>query len=336
VRLVGRALAVAAAVGIALQVPRHDPRPTGTGQEIGITTPRPNGPLWLLDGPGATSIAGGGVRVRRYDVTTGTSRLVPIHAPPDALWSVHQFGVSPADSSLVFATSGGEFPPRNIAIARGDGSDLHLLTTGPYEEISPSFLPNGQTVVFASDRATATASSTGTYEVYTIARDGTNLNRVTHGTGHALLAAAGPNGMIAYERVLPGADAARAVHVVYPDGSDDRTVATFDGHHHDPMAIAWAADGRSLFIATDGSNPAERMVDRVAIDGTTPTVTTVHRCRDRCSAIAASPDGQSFAVLEGWPHLTVTVVDLTTGEERTLPGVEDETCCMVWQPAEDR
>jgi hypothetical protein len=101
------------------------------------------------------------------------------------------------------------------------------------------------------------------------------------------------------------------------------------------MAIAWAADGRSLFIATDGSNPAERVVDRVAIDGTTPTVTTVHRCRTRCSAIAASPDGRSLAVLEGWPHLTVTVVDLTTRREKTLPGVEDETCCMVWQPAVD-
>ncbi len=71
-----------------------------------------------------------------------------------------------------------EFTPyMNIYEANLDGSELTALTAGPDYHAECAYSPDGSRIVFASN-------STGSMNLYTMNRDGTNVLQVTHTTDH--------------------------------------------------------------------------------------------------------------------------------------------------------
>jgi Tol biopolymer transport system component len=294
----------------------------------------------MLSGTGV-NIFGGGVTVVRYDVAAARSHRIDVIASEETMWSVTGLAVTDDGSAIVLASGeAGEFPPRNLVLARGDGSGVRQLTTGQYWETSPSWLPDGSAVVFQSDRCCATSSETGTYQLYAVEATGGDPRRITNGDEDDLLPAVSPDGTrVAFIRQVRQS-AQASLWLVTLDGTEERRVLDFSERF--PTALAWAPSGRDVFVASAGVNDATPDIVRIAVDDAQPQPRTVYRCARACGlgagGIAASPDGRwlavAVAVTDQTQPSTVVIVDLASGETRRLPGTRaDGVCCLAWQPA---
>ena len=104
-----------------------------------------------------------------YRLTLATHAVVPVTR--SAAYD-HQVAWAPGGHRLVFER---DFPRRSsIFTVRPDGSGLRQLTRGAHFDTGPTFSPNGQLIVFGSDRG-----SRGT-DLWVMDRDGGNLHRLLH------------------------------------------------------------------------------------------------------------------------------------------------------------
>lgn len=322
VLLVGTAVACAG---------RREPQRAGTPVAAGV---QPNGPLWMLTGPGASGF-GGGASIARYDVAGERLTPVPVDAPSDDLWSLTGLAVAPDGSALAFDTGGGEFPPRNIAIVRTDGTGFRRLTRGDdISEYVGSFTADGRDVLFMSSRCCPDERTQAPYAIYAVGRSGDSPRRVTAGPGDAFPVASPDGTHIAYLHQWPPG------RVTVRGGSGERIVPVDGDDRIAITALAWARDSRHLFVGVapvDGRDGAVYLVDATGED----RPRAIHRCVGACAngrgGIAAAPDGRSIAVIEMGsqretrPH--VVLVDLATGRSRRLSGTPTQLCCLAWQPA---
>lgn len=77
-----------------------------------------------------------------------------------------------ADDLLVFASTRNSEHP-DLFLKRIDGSALTQLTSDPADDIQPRFSPDGQRIVFCSNRG-------GNWDLWLVNRDGTGLVQLTH------------------------------------------------------------------------------------------------------------------------------------------------------------
>ncbi len=83
-------------------------------------------------------------------------RLASPHVSPDGEWVVYS------------QTE----PQEDLLLSRIDGSERRALTSDAYRDRCPRFSPDGQRIAFYSNRG-------GHYEVWTLARDGSDLRQLT-------------------------------------------------------------------------------------------------------------------------------------------------------------
>ena len=81
--------------------------------------------------------------------------------------------LSPDGEWLAYGSSR---PQEDIYLMRTDGSDLRQLTDDPHKDRVPGWFPDGQSLLFYSDRS-------GRYEIWRIGKDGRGLDAVTRTTG---------------------------------------------------------------------------------------------------------------------------------------------------------
>jgi Tol biopolymer transport system component len=96
-----------------------------------------------------------------------------------------------------------------------NGSRLQRLTRGASSEVDPAWSPDGQWIVFASNRGSPAGRSN--YNLYIMAPDGANQCRLTNGAGSYRQPAWSPDGSwIAYISLLE-----TQAYLIQPDGAQE-------------------------------------------------------------------------------------------------------------------
>lgn len=187
-----------------------------------------------------------------------------------------------------------------IYVMNPDGSDQTRLTFDSRNDQRPDISPNGQQIVFSSNRITET-NPTGDFEIFLMNSDGSDVRQLTFNAADDSWPRWSPNGKwIAFHSNVDGN---YEIYVVRPDGTDLTRVTDYPGLDQYPE---WSPNGKQLairrdfelyLIDKDGSNP-------VQLTFTTPP--TINQMA------SWSPDGKQLAFLstrEGYPSVFVTDVD---------------------------
>ena len=254
-------------------------------------------------------------------LTRGQSRILSLAWSPDG-------------TRLAFVRTGGEFPPDNIFVVDIRTGHVTQLTTQTSQyEGSPAWSPDGSRIAFARRGAN------GSWEIYTMRPDGTDVGQLTHGGGNHGEPAWSPDGTrIAFTATAAPDSGGTDVYVMQADGTGVRRVtATPTLFESDPQ---WTPDGSRLSFLVHG--PDDRPPDRILSVGEDGSdARTIHVCGRGCGEIldyAWAPDGR---------QILFTVITADTGNAvsrrlyvmaadgtgvRLVPTGSRGACCGRWQP----
>jgi hypothetical protein len=189
-------------------------------------------PTWSPDGSNIafdySTRTGGGLGIARVDGTKVT-RVTGLPYYP--IWS--------PDGTRILLSS------TDIYVVSADGTEVVNLTNSPASDRTASWSPEGDRIVFSSDRD-------GNDEIYVMNSDGTNPIRLTHNSDRdrilrtqSQVESWSPDGtQIAVLRgdPPPGVGSSLALHLVRVDGSGEVLIA--DGL--DSVDLAWSPTGEWL------------------------------------------------------------------------------------------
>ncbi len=189
-----------------------------------------------------------------------------------------------------------------IYVMNPDGSDQTRLTFDSRNDQRPDISPNGEQIVFSSNRITADATNPeGDFEIFIMNSDGSDVRQLTFNAADDSWPRWSPNGKwIAFHSNVDGN---YNIYVIRPDGTDLTRVTDYSGLDQFPE---WSPNGKQLairrdlelyLIDNDGSNP-------VQLTFTTPPAFN--------QMASWSPDGKQLAFLstrEGYPSVFVMDVD---------------------------
>ncbi len=187
-----------------------------------------------------------------------------------------------------------------IYLMNSDGADQTRLTFDSRNDQRPDISPNGEQVVFSSNRITA-ENPEGDFEIFIMNSDGSDVRQLTFNAADDSWPRWSPNGKwIAFHSNVDGN---YEIYVIRPDGTDLTRVTDYPGLDQYPE---WSPNGKQLairrdlelyLIDKDGSNP-------VQLTFTTPPAIN--------QMASWSPDGKQLAFLstrEGYPSVFVMDVD---------------------------
>ena len=166
---------------------------------------------------------------------------------------------------------------RDMEIATYDPTTgLRLLTRNEVPDKHPVWSPDGRRVAFASHRH-------GSWDLFTMAADGSDVRRVTTGDANEEWPAWSPDGSrIAYASRPRGSS---SIWTISPDGDDARRLTPGLAS---AIAPAWSPDGGRIAFQTNRDGDDEVYV--MNADGSDARNITSHAAHDR--APAWSPDGR--------------------------------------------
>jgi len=253
----------------------------------------------------------------------------------DPRWSETNPRWSPDGTRLVFAsnrahyegTPEGGTPDADLWIVNADGSGRRRLTTDPASESDPSWDPDGQSIVFTSDR-----DSRG--DLYRVRIDGGATTRLTtHYVGRAIMPAAEPGtGRVAFaaQTLRMGAFWDFQVHLLDPRSGVASPLPASAG----ACWPSWSRDGRLAHVSLGKNEPSSLMVRSLAdIHGT-----RVPGPRDLWSYYPEwSPDNSKLAFAVSPAHhegedWDLAVVDLKTGAWARLTQGAGNDRLPDWKP----
>ena len=158
----------------------------------------------------------------------------------------------------------------DIYLVNSDGSGLTQLTDDAGDDagndFNPSWSPDGQSIVFISDRD-------GDSDIYTVNADGAGLTRLTHSREHEMFPNWSPDGQRIMFQVWPaGSDL--EIHLMNADGSDRTRMhpnAEIGSYHSFPV---FSPDWQSIesvvsFADPDGDDDYEIYLANAAGSGLT-------------------------------------------------------------------
>jgi Tol biopolymer transport system component len=201
----------------------------------------------------------------REPVHLNAAAIVEAAAPPSALAPLDD-----AAEQAAFGVNGLVRSPdgrRSAFTALGDlwvadRGEPRRLTDDPFVDLDPSFWPDGDSLVFASER-------TGQLELWRIdAREG-HATQLTFGALQPRRPAVRPDGnAVAYlESASLEPDAATVVKMLDLRRREDGTVAT---NVVGATALAWAEDGRTLIVRARSAEPVKGRDLRVDLGAAAP------------------------------------------------------------------
>jgi Tol biopolymer transport system component len=176
--------------------------------------------------------------------------------PPGS--AAHFVAWSPSGRRLVFDMS----PPGRSAqlwMMRADGSQRHLLLDDPdYDDLDPSFSPDGASIVFSRCQATC--------GIYRIAADGSDLTALTDDPRFVdFQSPYSPDGTtLAFGRFSSDLTSG-GIHLMNADGSNIHPLTPPELGAADPD---WSPDGSTLVFTTHCCDPQNAELWTVHADGT--------------------------------------------------------------------
>ena len=223
-------------------------------------------------------------------------------------------------------------PPQNIAfhsnregnneiyVMNPDGSDQIRLTINSRNDQRPDVSPNGQEIVFVSNRITETNPS-GDFEIFVMSSDGDGggVRQLTFNGAEDSWPRWSPNGQwIAFHSNVDGNF---EIYVIRPDGTDLTRVTDYAGLDQFPE---WSPNGKQLairrdtdlyLIDPDGYNPIQLTDEAIGIN----------------QMASWSHDGKKLAFLstrEGYP--SVFVMDTDGNNLVNLTPKPDDVLASAW------
>jgi Tol biopolymer transport system component len=260
-------------------------------------------------------------KIFTVDVATGQVRQIT----QGTEWRDESPRWSPDGQSIAFTSNRAHYgatpeagtPDLDVHVMRADGSQVRRITTDPGNDHDPSWLPDGQSLVFSSDRA----SRGDLYRVRL--SDGHTTRLTTNFVGRAIMPAVSPDGAkvaFAAQTLRVGAFWNFQVHLLDLASGRTEPVPASGG----ACWPAWSPDGRVLYSVQLDSEPSA--IQRR--DLSNGAVQVAHASETLWSYYPrVSPDGQWLALSvspehhdgENWDLALVSTADssrripLTTG-----------------------
>jgi Tol biopolymer transport system component len=191
---------------------------------------------------------------------------------------------------------------------------VRILTSLPGNELSPSLSPDGDHVVFAW-------SNGGPADLYIKRIDGDSLRRLTETPHHESSPKWSPDGRsIAFTR---GREGMFTISVL--DGAE-RKIADSGGW------LDWSADSKSVFVGDACLATNLPCIHRIDLDTLEKRQITKPDGSKLYYSFAASPDGQTLAVVRGGGVSDVYLISIAGGEPRRLTTQARHMQGVAWAP----
>lgn len=198
-----------------------------------------------------------------------------------------------------------------------DGSEQSRITMDSRNDQRPDISPNGNQIVFASNRMTET-NLTGDFEIFVMNSDGTDVTQLTFNGAEDSWPRWSPNGKwIAFHSNVSGNF---EIYVISLDGTSLVPVTDYAGLDQFPE---WSPNGKQLAIRRDTD------LYLIDLDGSNPIQLTAQALINQMPSW--SPDGQRLAFLstrEGYP--SVFVMDADGSNQINLTPKPDGVSVSAW------
>jgi hypothetical protein len=163
-------------------------------------------------------------------------------AVPDVL-GLDQPRWSPDGQWILWRTAGGSYP---LGVAAPGSTTLQVITPDSIQAFSTDWSPDAQRIVFSGNNVLR-----NTYSLYTVARDGSDLRRITP---DSLDIAGAPSWSHDGSRI---AYPYGYIYTIAPDGSDVRQVTDGPGGGGFSTRLWWSPDDRQMMA---GPGPLRRII----------------------------------------------------------------------------
>lgn len=129
-----------------------------------------------------------------------------------------------------------------IYVMEANGTDRHRLTNNQFDDFSPVWSPDGQSIAFVSDR-------TGNAEIFVMDADGTNITQFTFSDSGDYAPAWSPDGsQIAFVSDRDNGWEQSQIYLMNSDGSQQQRITHDDSDNFYPR---WSADGQTIIFARE-------------------------------------------------------------------------------------
>ncbi len=305
-------------------------RPSGSGKTSRVGRPRPV----TADAPDPP------IAPTRPVESAGLVPALPADATPHFLTnaSQHTFAsegrnfdpdVDSQGKWLVFASTRNSVHP-DIFLKRVDGYALRQLTHDPADDVQPRFSPDGQRIVFASNRS-------GNWDLWIVSLDGTGLVRLTDDPTHEIAPAWSPDGKQVAYTAWGRRSGQWEIWTVDVSRPSVRRFLTYG------MFPDWSADGRFLAFQRARQRGTRHFSVWTAelIDGEARNLTEVaYNERLACITPRWSPDGSSLVFASvpvkrdgRGPTASVWALDLQSGTRTQLTNGGLPAFNPIWAPS---
>ena len=167
---------------------------------------------------------------------------------------------SPNGSTIAFSVHSHETNRSDVYVMNADGSDRRRVTPGDGLHWYPTWSPDGSRLAFASTQE-------GSFEIFTINLDGTDMRNVTQPGGNSdLMPRWSPDGGLLAFTTFPGSGRRdlTGIAITNPEGTSVRRLSMTDRMEIEP---AWSPDGAQIaFVRVESGRRSICVMNRDGSD----------------------------------------------------------------------